>query len=68
MTSGHQLVKGGPVEACPVAWWADRLDVAPKTLYRVIERGDLRAYRIGRAVRISEEQISAYLEGGADHA
>ena len=68
MTSGLQLVKGGPVEAHPVAWWADRLDVAPKTLYRAIERGDLRAYRIGRAVRISGEQISAFLEKGASYA
>lgn len=67
MTSGLQLVKGGPVEAHPVAWWADRLDVAPKTIYRAIERGDLRAYRIGRAVRISSEQISAFLEGGIEH-
>lgn len=63
-----QLVKGSPVEAHPVAFWADRLDVAPKTLYRAIERGDLSCYRIGRAVRISEEQISAFLEGGADRA
>lgn len=65
MSSDFQLVKNGPVEAHPVAWWADRLDVNPKTLRRAIERGDLRCYRIGRAVRISEEQISAFLEGGA---
>lgn len=64
MTSDLQLVKARPVEAHPVAWWADRLDVAPKTIYRAIERGDLRVYRIGRAVRISSEQISSYLEGG----
>lgn len=62
MTSNLQLVKNGPVEAHSVAFWADRLDVAPKTLYRAIDRGDLQAYRIGRAVRISEEQISGYLE------
>ena len=68
MASDLQLVKGGPVEAHPVAWWADRLDVAPKTLYRAIERGDLRAYRIGRAVRITGGQIAAFLEGGAERA
>lgn len=61
--SDLQLVKSGPVEAHTVAFWGDRLDVAPKTIYRAIERGDLRCYRIGRAVRITEEQISSYLEG-----
>lgn len=68
MSNDLQLVKAGPVEAHTVAWWADRLDVAPKTLYRAIERGDLRAYRIGRAVRITGGQIAAFLEGGAERA
>lgn len=65
MLNDSQLVKGNTVEAHPVAFWADRLDVAAKTLYRAIASGKLQAYHIGRAVRVTEEQIFAYLEGGA---
>ena len=68
MTNDLQLVKSSTIEAHPVAFWADRLDVAPKTLYRAVASGELPCYHIGRAVRITEEQISAYLEGGVAHA
>lgn len=69
MSSDLQLVKRrGPIEAHSVAFWADRLDVAPRTLYRAVASGELPCYHIGRAVRITEEQIAAFLEGGACHA
>ena len=42
-----------------VMTWADRLDASAKAL----SRGDLRAYRIGRAIRIGKQQVSTYLEG-----
>lgn len=62
MSNGYQHVKGGHIEAHSVAFWASRLDVVPKTLYRAIASGELEVYHIGRAVRITEEQISGFLE------
>lgn len=53
-----QLVGGYPVDQ-----WAASLNVNPRTLYRAIERGDLRCYRIGRAIRVTRDQIIDFLEG-----
>ncbi len=39
---------------------AVRLGVVPKTIYRLIDRGDLTGYRIGRVIRIKEADLLAY--------
>jgi len=44
-----------------VAEVAVRLDVSPKTVRRMIDRGDLRAHRIGRLVRVGERSLADYL-------
>jgi excisionase family DNA binding protein len=44
-----------------VAEVAVRLDVSPKTVRRMIDRGDLRAHRIGRLVRVGERSLANYL-------
>jgi excisionase family DNA binding protein len=40
---------------------AERLRLCPKTIRRMIDRGELRVHRIGRQLRISEEDLDAYL-------
>jgi excisionase family DNA binding protein len=44
-----------------VADIADRLKLSEKTVRRWIERGDLPAHHLGRAVRISEDDLALYL-------
>ena len=39
-----------------------RLDICDKTVRRFIARGDLHAYRVGRQLRISEEELLLFLE------
>jgi excisionase family DNA binding protein len=41
---------------------AERLAVARRTVFRLIERGELRVVRIGRATRIAESDLSEYIE------
>jgi excisionase family DNA binding protein len=41
---------------------ADHLRVSSMTVYRLIKSGELRAARIGRSYRISEDDVDAYLE------
>jgi excisionase family DNA binding protein len=40
---------------------AERLKLSTKTIRRWIERGDLPAHRLGRNVRISEQDLAGYL-------
>ena len=40
---------------------AAALRVSEKTVRRLIERGELRPHRIGRALRVSEEDLGLYL-------
>lgn len=40
---------------------ADRLAVSTKSIRRSISRGDLQVHRIGRQLRISEEDFCAYV-------
>ncbi len=51
---------------------ADRLNVSYSVIYRLLRRGEMQCNRVGKAARISEEHIQAYLnrdKGGAapDH-
>jgi excisionase family DNA binding protein len=40
---------------------AARLGVTPPTIYALIAAGKLRAYKIGRATRITDEAIADYI-------
>jgi excisionase family DNA binding protein len=42
---------------------ADRLDVSSKTVRRHIDRGDLAVHRIGRLLRVSEEDLANFVAG-----
>lgn len=43
---------------------ANRLQVSPRTVARLIEAGELSVKRIGRSVRITEEALTAFLHQG----
>lgn len=38
------------------------LGVYSRTLYRLVDSGDLPAYRIGRVIRFKREDVDAYIE------
>ena len=42
---------------------ADRLRVSAKTIYRLVERGELRAIRLGDVYRIPREEFEALRRG-----
>ena len=42
---------------------ADRMRVSRKTIYRLVERGELRAVRLGDVYRIPREALEALLRG-----
>ena len=41
---------------------AKHLHVSVSMVYALIQRGELRSYRIGRCVRVTLDQINEYLE------
>jgi excisionase family DNA binding protein len=41
---------------------AEQLRVSSMTVYRLIKSGELRAARIGKSYRISEDDVDAYLQ------
>jgi excisionase family DNA binding protein len=50
-----------PERFLSVADVAVRLGVSEKTVRRMIARGDLRAHRVGRLIRVAERSLAAYL-------
>jgi excisionase family DNA binding protein len=44
-----------------IAEVADRLKISPRSVHRLIERGELERHRFGTAVRISEGALQRYL-------
>ena len=40
---------------------AERLDVSDKTVRRLIARGELPVHRIGHSLRVSEDDLQAFL-------
>lgn len=47
--------------AMKVADVAQRLGVSPKTVYRLIASGDMKSVRVGRSVRVTHDQLAAFL-------
>lgn len=41
---------------------SDRLGVTLRTLYRLVDEGRLPAYKIGRVIRVKEEDVDAFIE------
>ena len=42
---------------------SERLGVTLRTLYRFIDEGSLPAYKMGRVIRLKEEEVDAFIEG-----
>lgn len=40
---------------------AGRLGVTVRTLYRIIDEGELPAYRFGRVIRLQESEVDAFI-------
>ncbi|MBS1264186.1 MAG: hypothetical protein MAG471_00002 [Acidimicrobiaceae bacterium] len=54
-----------PGEADEVEWMsteaaARRLGVNPRTIYSFIDRGDLKAFRFGRVIRLKSDDVAAF--------
>lgn len=47
---------------CSPSQLAQRLSLDRKTVYRAIERGELRAHRFGRALRLAPNDVQDWLE------
>ena len=46
---------------------AEHLGVCTKTVRRLIQSGELLATRVGRAIRVTEADLGAYLARGRSH-
>ena len=44
---------------------ADKLKIKKTTVYELIKRGELSSSKIGKQLRVSEEQLAQYLDGAA---
>jgi excisionase family DNA binding protein len=42
---------------------SDRLGVTLRTLYRLIDDGQLPAYKIGRVIRLKADELEAFIDG-----
>jgi excisionase family DNA binding protein len=67
VSSVKRSAKGSVDETCSapmrdIPTIARRLVVSEKTVRRLIRRGELRAYRIGRQFRVSEQDLLNFLE------
>jgi excisionase family DNA binding protein len=41
---------------------AARLGITPRTLYRLIDQGELTGYRIGRVIRLQADDVDAFIQ------
>lgn len=60
---GHRPKQGRASQLLTVEDAAIRLSVSTKSIRRWIEAGELPAVRLGRAVRIKEEAVAAFVDG-----
>lgn len=66
----------GPVEEAPelvqrlmtAREVADALRISPMTVYRMVRCGSLRAFRVGRQLRIPADDVRAYIDSNTTPA
>ena len=46
----------------PLTWAAKTLGVSDDTIRRMISRGDLPGYKVGRSIRVNENDVYAAIE------
>ena len=51
-----------------VSEFAQITNTSKTTVWRMIKDGQVRVYRMGRAVRIPREELVRLRQGGSDHA
>ncbi|WP_165585271.1 helix-turn-helix domain-containing protein [Roseococcus sp. SYP-B2431] len=61
MTSSFPTNNRQPLRLLSIATVADLTDLSTKTVRRMITRGDLRVIRVGRQIRVSEDDLSMFL-------
>lgn len=42
---------------------ARRLGITPRTLYKLIDEGQLPAYKFGRVIRLQQAEVDAFIDG-----
>ncbi len=42
---------------------AEYLGITPRTLYRLIDQGEVPAYRFGRVLRLKGHEVDAFVDG-----
>ena len=60
MPSARKSMTGGD-RLLTIEQVAERLAVARRTVFRLIEKGDIRAVKIGRLTRIRESDLERYI-------
>jgi len=55
------MALGFEKEWCSSQQAADRLGLTPRTLYRLIDHGQLPAYRFGRVIRPQRREVEDYI-------
>ena len=53
----HEITWLGTAEA------ARYLGITPRTLYRLIDEGQIAAYKFGRVIRLKQADVDAFIEG-----
>lgn len=53
---------GEPPRWLSTAEASKRLGITPRTLYRLIDGGQLPAYRFGRVIRLQEAEVDAFIQ------
>lgn len=64
MAEANAQARRGP-SFLTVAEVADMLRVSNMTVYRLVNAGAMKAVRIGKSYRITEEEVDRYLKEGA---
>ena len=66
--SGHTVLNEGEVRrpALTAADVCEILNIVPRTLYRLIDKGDIRAFKVGRDYRIAQDELDRFMTVGTD--
>ena len=51
-----------PSQLHRLTYVCSRTDLSRSTIYRLIERGDLKAVKVGKALRITDSEINRFIE------
>ena len=55
-------MKGAEIEWISTAEAAECLGIGPRTLYRLIDHGELPAYKFGRVIRLQQAEVDQYIQ------